>query len=410
MRISCAYLCVVFKISSAESCRSTCARSVYEDLVQDVCVKISSDYLRKICASGLLVQDLSLRMSAAGICRTTCAKSLHQCSSNPAGPLVEDTLINANTTLPAFRAMNTHDLRRRMRFEIRNQLYQHFARWTRVISAEGCTSKSEIATLPAFRAMDTHDLRRELHFEIRNRNFTSIPRTRHAGSPQRVALRNQKSQLYQHSAHSTRRISAESCTSKSEIATLPASRALDTHDLRRGFTFQNHASEVLRLPRNHEPRSYEMLRWPRKRFLKLKFQKCHPSQELSPLTAKCRIHGADSLHLPRKTQSLEWRTPANVLATSSKYCACHDFHNVSDSLHLPRKLTFLTSTCDGFLAPAMQNEVHARKRARIAGQTMPSTLRKSGRQLCASLRSRNQRRISKRHSCADETTGPERVP
>ena len=33
MRISCAYLCVVFKIS-AESCRSTCARSVYEDLLR----------------------------------------------------------------------------------------------------------------------------------------------------------------------------------------------------------------------------------------------------------------------------------------------------------------------------------------------------------------------------------------
>ena len=35
---------------------------------------------------------------------------------------------------------------------------------------------------------------------------------------------------------------------------------------------------------------------------------------------------------------------------------------------------------------------------------------KSGRPLCASLRNRNQHRISKRHSYADETTGTESVP
>ena len=34
----------------------------------------------------------------------------------------------------------------------------------------------------------------------------------------------------------------------------------------------------------------------------------------------------------------------------------------------------------------------------------------SRRRLCASLRSRNQHRISKRHSCADETTSTERAP
>ena len=109
-------------------------------------------------------------------------------------------------------------------------------------------------------------------------------------------------------------------------------------------------------------------------------------------------------------QSFERHTPANVLATSTKYGACHDFHNVSDSLHLPRKLTFLTSACAGFLAPAMHNDVHVRKRTRTPGKTTPSKLRKPRRRLCASLRSRNQHRISKRHSCADETTGSERAP
>ena len=66
--------------------------------------------------------------------------------------------------------------------------------------------------------------------------------------------------------------------------------------------------------------------------------------------------------------------PANVLAMSTKHCACHDFHNVPDSLHLPRNLTFRTSTAEDFLAPAMQHEVHVRKRARTPGKTMPSKL------------------------------------
>ena len=157
----------------------------------------------------------------------------------------------------------------------------------------------------------THALGRGFHFEIRKRNLTCIPRTRRTRSPQRVARRNQTTQLYLHSAHSTRTISAKGCTWKSENATLPAFCAMDTHDLR----------------------------------------------------------------LPRKTQSFEWHTPANVLATSTKYCACHDFHNVPDSLHLPRKLTFLTSTAEDFLAPAMQNEVHVRKRTRTPAKTMPSKFR-----------------------------------
>ena len=149
------------------------------------------------------MQDLSVRMSASGSCRTSCAQSLsadllckvsgclHQDSL---GPLVQDLCM-----------------------------------------------KSEIATSPAFRALDTHDLRRGLHFETQKRNFTCIPRTRHARSPQRVALRNQKTQFHLHSAHSTRTISAEGCTSKSKTAISPAFRALDTHDLRRRFTFRNHA-------------------------------------------------------------------------------------------------------------------------------------------------------------------------
>ena len=291
--------------------------------MQDVCVKISS-----AGSVGTLVQDLCLRVS--------CARSLHQdlqslfqdlCIRTSAGPLVEDYLPDcANATLPAFRgmdthhlrrgsqqfeiatlpafsAMDTHDLRRESHFEIRNRnftiilhdgytrstqrfalrnqkslLYRHSVRWTRTplrnrnftcipamesrtISAEGCTSKSEIATLPSFCAMDTHDLCRGLHFEIRNRNFTGIPRDgrtlrseiatlpaflrwRHARSPQKVALRNQKSQLYHHFARWIHTIFAEVCTSKSEIATLPAFRAMDAHSAQKSQLYLHSCNGV----------------------------------------------------------------------------------------------------------------------------------------------------------------------
>ena len=42
----------------------------------------------------------------------------------------------------------------------------HFAHSTRTISAEGCAGTGQIALSPAFRALDTHDLRRGLHFRL----------------------------------------------------------------------------------------------------------------------------------------------------------------------------------------------------------------------------------------------------
>ena len=271
MRISCARcLCQ----DPPRSCRSTCARSLYADLLcislcqalpasrscMTTCARsLYADLLCKISLSGCLRQDpvgplwqdLCTRISCARYlfqdrCRTTCRRPpsrLHQRNF---------TGIPRDGNAPS-----------RQRVALRNQksqLYQHFARWTHIISAAGCTSKSEmatlpaframdmrdqgctwkseIATLPAFRAMDTHthtrspqrvalrnpksqiyqhsvmderDLRRglHLHFEIRNRNFTCIPCHQHARFPQRVVLRNQKSQLYLHSVPSTRTISAE---------------------------------------------------------------------------------------------------------------------------------------------------------------------------------------------------------
>ena len=62
-----------------------------------------------------------------------------------------------------------------------------FAHSTRTISTEGCARSDPIALLPAFRAPDTHDLRRGLRAQPANRTLACISRTPHARSPQRVA-------------------------------------------------------------------------------------------------------------------------------------------------------------------------------------------------------------------------------
>ena len=161
---------------------------------------------------------------------------------------------------PAFRALNTHDLRRGLRAQPANRTLAcisrtrharspqrvaraagesrsrlHFAHSTRTISAEGCARSRQIALSPAFRALDTHDLRRRLRAQPANRTLACISRTRHARSPQRVARAAGKSHSRLHFAHSTRTISAEGCARSRRIALSPAFRALDTHDLRRGL-------------------------------------------------------------------------------------------------------------------------------------------------------------------------------
>ena len=150
-------------------------------LVQDLCMRIS-------CARSLWL------MSASGSCRTTCARSLYEdllCKISLSGCLHQDS-VGPRTS---YRNRNFTSISRDghalspQRVALRNrksQFHLHSAHLTRTISAEGCTSKPKKAISPAFRALDTHDLRRGLHFEIKKHNFTCIPRTRHARSPQRV--------------------------------------------------------------------------------------------------------------------------------------------------------------------------------------------------------------------------------
>ena len=111
----------------------------------------------------------------------------------------------------------------------------HFAHSTRTISAEGCARTGQIAFSPAFRALNTHDLRRRLRTHQTDRILACISRTRHIRSPQKVARTPEKSHSRRHFAHSTRTISAEGCPRAGQIALSSAYRALDTRDLRRGL-------------------------------------------------------------------------------------------------------------------------------------------------------------------------------
>ena len=166
-----------------------------------------------------------------------------------------------NALSPAFRALDTHDLRRGLRrtgskrtlacvlrprrarspqrvahrAETHSRL--HFVPSTRTISAEGCAGPGQNALSPAFRAPDTHDLRRGWPAPNPKRTLACISRPQHARSPQRVAPDRAKTHSRLHFAPSTRTISAEGCAGPGQIALSPAFRALDTHDLRRGLRF-----------------------------------------------------------------------------------------------------------------------------------------------------------------------------
>ena len=110
-------------------------------------------------------------MSASGFSRTSCAQSLFEIRNRHFTSISRDG-----------------HARSPLRVALRNpksQFHLHSAHLTRTISAEGYTLKPKTTISPAFRALDTHDLRRGLHFEIKKRNFTCIPRSRHGQSPQR---------------------------------------------------------------------------------------------------------------------------------------------------------------------------------------------------------------------------------
>ena len=256
-------------------------------------------------------------------------------------------------------------------------------RRTRTISAEGCTSKSEIAISPAFRALDTHDLRRGLHFEIQKRNFTCIPRTRHARSPQKVALRNPKTQFHLHSAHSTRTISAEGSHFETMLQKYCACHKIVTRGHTKCCTGHAKASSSSS-SKNATPLRNWALR---------------PQNLGSMVRIPCACHvkhnPSNDTRLPTFWQRPRNTAPATIFTMCPIPCTCHVNSrfwppHVTDSLHLPCKMTFMSENVrehpvkrclwncdfrDGHFVRACAVEINIESQNGIPTQTKPRAQR-----------------------------------
>ena len=232
----------------------------------------------------------------------------------------------------------------------------HFARSTRTISAEGCAGTGQIALSPAFRALDTHDLRRGLRAHGTNRTLACISRTRHARSPQRVARAWDKSHSRLHFAHSTRTISAEGCES-----------SLQNERFVRDFLKNSHV-KVCKTSVSYETSSKSQVetpigahtsRSPAKQFRDSSPSKQHPltrhgnpnvtatftSTTTHNLTIPCTCHESFRVHTCNAHRVL--RLPRNVTSVTPRNltipCACHENRTSTPQsphkvLRLPRKV------------------------------------------------------------------------
>ena len=192
------------------------------------------------------------------------------------------------------------------------------------------SSTGQIALSPAFRALNTHDLRRGLRAHGTNRTLACISRTRHARSPQRVARAWDKSHSRLHLAHSTRTISAEGCARMGQIALSPAFGALDTHDLRRGLRVKSPKRAFrTRLPQKLTRQSLQNERFVRD-FLQKSSGNTHRSTHI---TQPCQ---AVSRFQPLQTTSAH--TPIPMGQRHSPLPQLTLYHNSQphDSLRLPR--------------------------------------------------------------------------
>ena len=130
-------------------------------------------------------------------------------------------------------------------------------RSTRSILRKGCTQHRKIAILLQFRAIDTLDLTKGLHSAPQNRNFTTVSCDRHARSHERVHPAQTKSQFYYSFVRSTRSILRKGCTQHRKIAVLLQFRAIDTHDLTKGFIQHKRNRNFTTVSGDRHARSYE---------------------------------------------------------------------------------------------------------------------------------------------------------
>ena len=119
-----------------------------------------------------------------------------------------------------------------------------------------------MSILLQFCAIDTYDLTKGLRPAPQNRNFTTVSCDRHARSYERVAPSTAKSQFYYSFVRSTRTILRKGSSSKTKIAILRQFRAIDTHDLTKGFIGLRQDRNFTTVSRDRHARSYERVAFP----------------------------------------------------------------------------------------------------------------------------------------------------
>ena len=346
-------------ISASGSCRTSLRKicvceSLGQDSCQDLCAKIQG-HLR----CGSLAQDLCVRISAIG-------------------PLVQDVRVRVPASESYIYVEDPfpdydfpcipRDRSQKIALEIpKTTLYQDYsARWTRTNSADLEIRKRNFTSMCQHSGQSTrtitqkvslrnhgtqlcqhtahstrtHDPHKGLHLkfrkqhftniilrdgharspqrvalEIKKRNCTSIPGDQHARSPQKAApLRNQKTQLYQHSAHPTCTISAKGSSLKT-ILQHTACHEMMTRNHTKYCTGHTTCKNMFKLKTvripcachaklnpSHDTRLPTLWQRPRnaappKMFTTCPIPRtCHLSSRFGPPQLKI------SLHLPRKTE------------------------------------------------------------------------------------------------------------
>ena len=214
----------------------------------------------------------------------------------------------------------------------------------------------QIALSPAFRALDTHDLRKGLRAHGTNRTLACISRTRHARSPQRVARAWDKSHSRLHFAHSTRTISAEGCASSLQNERFVYETSSKTHtskSAKRAFRMRLPPKVKRKHPSEHThhaalPSSFAIPAPPNntRPHANPNGTATFTSTTTHNLTIPCACHESFPIHtsnahkvlrLPRNVTSL---TPRNLTIP----CACHEnctstLQSPHEVLRLPRKVT-----------------------------------------------------------------------
>ena len=213
----------------------------------------------------------------------------------------------------------------------------------------------QIALSPAFRALDTHDLRRGLRAHGTNRTLACISRARHARSPQRVARAWVKSHSRLHFAHSTGTISAEGCAPslQTSVSYETSSKTHTSKSAKRAFRTRLPPKVKRKHPSEHThhaalPSSFAIPDPPNniRPHANPNVTATFTSTTTHNLTIPCACHESFPIHtsnahkvlrLPRNVTSL---TPRNLTIP----CACHENRtstpqNPHEVLRLPRKVT-----------------------------------------------------------------------